>query len=385
VTTVKAERRVLYVNASSSLLGGAECCLLDIASRIGSQGWAPVVLLPEPGDLSRALDAAGVECVFMNLGSFQHRGEIRSGVLPLRLATAMAAAWRIRALIKKRGITVVHSNSAPVIAGGLGARLAGVPHVWHIREVLGGAQWRVLRRLITRLSARRLCISEVVARGFDGLPARDHSSLVVVRDGIDLELFGGGDERPADPPLVAMMSRIHPLKGHELFISAAALVRAQAPSVRFAMVGGCLPVYEAQQRRLEALRDQLGLSGSVEFRPHIERPRLPEFLRTLTVAVVPSRWVEPGGLVVLESMGTGVPVVATRQGGPAEVISDGVDGLLVSPTDPAELAGALLRLLGDQPLRERIAAAGRKRVEDGFSIQEQVSRLAAIYEDVTRV
>lgn len=382
-------RRVMYVSHSGTLLGGAEVCLLDVATRVREAGWDVLVVVPHEGDLSTALAAAGVTVEVMALGSFRNRLETRSPILLLRLVVAVVAGWRLSRLIRARQVDLVHSNTAPVIAGALGAWVARVPHVWHLREILGGPLWPVLRWLMVHLAVRQVCISKAVAQNIAG------AGVVVIADGVDIDTFtpaGNGDgsglfPREADGradtgPVVAMVSRLHPFKGHELFLRAAKVAYETSPKVRFLLVGGHLPAYEALRLRLLALRDELGLQDAASFVPFVERRKLPALLRQVTVVVVPSVWVEPGGLVVLEAMACGVPVVATRQGGPAEVITDGVDGLLVSPTDPAEMAGRITRLIRNPELRNRIGRAGRRRVEEAYSLNLHIQRLTAMYDEV---
>jgi glycosyltransferase involved in cell wall biosynthesis len=389
--------RVMYVSHGSTLLGGAEVCLLDVAPRVREAGWDVFVVVPKEGDLSTALANAGVAVTAMPLGSFRNRGETRSPVLLVRLVGAVIAGWRLGRLIRSRRVDIVHSNAAPVIAGALGARLARVPHVWHLREILSGPLWRGLRWLMVRLAVRQICISQTVARNIGG------PGVVVINDGIDVNMFrprarrdggtGSADidlgiaetmARPGAQQVVAMLARIQPLKGHELFLRSARLTLEANPTARFLMVGGQIPTYEALRHRLESLREELGLERAATFMPFLERHRLPALLRQMTVVVVPSVWPEGGGLVVLEAMACGVPVVATAHGGPAEVITDGVDGFLVSPSDPSEMAERVIRLLDDPDLRSRIGEAGRKRVAESYSLSLNIQRLITMYEQLVR-
>jgi glycosyltransferase involved in cell wall biosynthesis len=86
--------------------------------------------------------------------------------------------------------------------------------------------------------------------------------------------------------------------------------------------------------------------------------------------------------VVLEAMACGIPVVATDVGGVSEAVTDGVEGFLVTPRDPARLAEALLRLAGDHSLRARMGAAGRKRIETAFTLDAQLDDFLALYREV---
>lgn len=117
-------------------------------------------------------------------------------------------------------------------------------------------------------------------------------------------------------------------------------------------------------RRLQEIAGELGLGDAVRFLG--EREEVPEILRASDVALLPS-WEEPFGRVVVEAMAMGVPVVATAIGGPAEIIRDGVDGVLVAPRQPEALAAAITRLLDDEPRRRAIGAASQRAVLARFS------------------
>ncbi len=115
---------------------------------------------------------------------------------------------------------------------------------------------------------------------------------------------------------------------------------------------------EAYEERLHALAGELGVADRVEFRGFRDDVRAE--LAELDVLVHASTTPEPFGQVVLEGMAAGLPVVAAAAGGRAEIVTDGVDGLLVAPGDAAALAAALTRLAADPQLRERLGAAGRR-------------------------
>jgi glycosyltransferase involved in cell wall biosynthesis len=370
---------VLYVTSSGDTFGGAETVLFDVVTAPGVAEWEPLVVVPFEGGLATSLGNAGVECCVVEIGALRHRREARSPMLLLRLAAALVAGFRLSRLIRRRRVGLVHSNTSTVLAGAIAARLAGVAHVWHVREVLGGPAWSLLSRMILRFSDRVVCISESVASNLRGRLRGDR--VVVIPDGVDDAVFRPPVER-GTTGRVLMAARINPHKGHELFIRAAASIASRVPDARFEAVGGCLPVYEPLHLRLKNLVAELGLEDRFVFTDHLSRADVAERIRSCDVVVVPSTWVEPGGLVVLEAMATGTPVVATRRGGPAEVITDGEDGFLVSHTDPQELADTVTRLLGDTSLRSKIATAAVQRVQENYTLRLHVARLNSMYHEI---
>jgi glycosyltransferase involved in cell wall biosynthesis len=128
---------------------------------------------------------------------------------------------------------------------------------------------------------------------------------------------------------------------------------------------------------LRALASALGVSHRVIFTGR--REDVSALTADLTVAVLPSLR-EAQGISILEAMARRVPVVASGVGGIPEVITSGVDGVLVPPADPSALADAVLELLGDEALRRRIGEAGYATVRDRYSIAAQVQRTERIYD-----
>jgi glycosyltransferase involved in cell wall biosynthesis len=203
-------------------------------------------------------------------------------------------------------------------------------------------------------------------------------SPVVVPDAVEAPPAGGG--RHAGAPTVGVIGRLAPWKGQDVFLRAFAEAFA-GTDVRGRIIGSAMFGEDAYAATLEPLAERLGVASQIEFRGF--RDNVWAELGELDVLVHCSVTPEPFGQVVLEGLAAGVAVVAARAGGPAELITDGVHGLLTKPGDPHELAGALRRLHGDAHLRARLAAAGRERSHD-FTPERTAARVFGIYREVVR-
>ncbi|MBI1802518.1 MAG: glycosyltransferase family 4 protein [Chloroflexi bacterium] len=392
-------RRILYVNASGDFYGGAERCLLNLTAALERAEFTPLVVLPFRGQLYDELRGRGIDVRVMPLGIFRVRGELYPPALFGRLAEVLPAALRLAALARREGVALIHSNSSAVLAGALAARIAGVPHVWHVREIILRQQllWAVMRRLIPRLSDRIICVSRAVRDHLGALSPDDERKTRVIYDGVDVAALtpgpspihgrGAGGEGQ-NGLTVGMVARITPVKGHEAFLRAARQIVASpagaAPHTRFVVVGGCLPQYEAFRLSLLQLRHELGLDSALVFAGYLPE-RVPEIVRSFDVSVLPTtarEWREGLGQVILEAMALGKPVVATRSGGPSEVVMDGVTGYLVPTGDIDEMAAAILRLLNDEGLRLRMGRAGRERVVQHFSLARGVEAIQSLYREM---
>lgn len=172
-------------------------------------------------------------------------------------------------------------------------------------------------------------------------------------------------------PVIAMIGRLAPVKGADLFLWAAHRMLRPRPDLRFLVIGD-----GPERSRLEAQARELGLDGSLQFLGH--RDDLPDLLQIVDILLMPSRH-EGMPMSLLEALALGKPVVAAAVGGIPEVIRDQEQGLLVAPENPVQLADACLALLA-QPVRAReLGAQARQRVLRDFSSTRTAANVAALY------
>ena len=293
------------------------------------------------------------------------------------LAVRELAAW-----LRREEIDLVHSHMYRAeVVGVRAAVAAGTPVIMatvHSSRVRSAADVSLLASLTPAMD--RLIIPsdsiqrKVVAEGRIG------ARFAVIPNGVDLSRFASPAPRcelrrdfsmPSDASLLGVVARLEPEKGHRFLLEAMPAILRGAPDTWLTIVG--------EGSSLGALREQaaaLGVDERVVFTGR--REDVSALTADLTVAVLPSLR-EAQGISILEAMARRVPVVASAVGGIPEVITSGVDGLLVPPRDPEALAEAILRLLRDEVLRRRIGETGFATVRDRFSIDAQVRRIEAVY------
>jgi glycosyltransferase involved in cell wall biosynthesis len=313
--------KLLAVNAVDHP-GGAEVGLLRLLARLRERDWEVTLTTPREGPLSEA----GYPWLRLDVGGLG-AGEGARAV----------ASWP-RALRLAQRFDVVYLNST--VCGRLLPALRGVRSVLHVHDIVD----RVPRHWAQADVV--LADSQAVADRLDGLEAH------VVYCPIELDPpqvdAPWGPANGARGPVVGFVGRIEPRKGVLDLIAAAPAIRAASPGAEVVIVGDdpwdAFPDYLAQVR---AARDVVHVSW------HDNAPGL---MRHFDVLVAPSHQ-EPFGTVISEAMAVGTPVVATRVGGLAEVVDDGVTGLLVEPGEPDALAAAVLEVLGR---RDAMSAAARE-------------------------
>lgn len=294
-----------------------------------------------------------------------------------------AAAWAADAvalarLARGRDVALVHSNTSVTLGGAPAARIAGVPHVWHVREIYAdfARGFPALRRLL--LTAQALpCVSEAVRGQFGGA-----ARAVTVPDGV--ALAPGAADRAASrvalglPPeafVVAVLGRIAAWKGQDVLLRAL----AQLPADAVALVAGApWPGDEARLGELHRLAAALGVGERVRFAGLLADPR-PAYAAADVVAV-PSTLPDPFPNAALEAAAAGCCVVASAHGGVTEMLADGRTGVLVPPGEAGALAGALAALREDPDRRAALGAAAAADVGRRFTTARLLGELQELYD-----
>ena len=342
---------------------------------MANPGVSPSLAVPAEGALSRSAAELGIPVDVVDFGSVS---TIRR---PFRLRDGAAAgadfwraARRLKQLATDRGVALVHSNGLKAHAIALAARrLGGKPAVIHIRDIANTAIERMTWKAFQMASDRTILVSRACWPRF-ALPANAH----VVYNG-----FAVPDERSPvrtdGDVAVGFAGRIHPAKGLHSLVEALALARRRQPRLRLIVRGSFAnetPAYEGEIRRQIA---RLGLADAVSFEGFVSETA--QVYRDVDIMCVPSTTPDPLPRSVMEAMGRGLPVVATRSGGIPEMIVDGESGFLVDDADM--LAEALIRLASDSTLRSRVGECARVRCLEMFTLATLHRETSRIYGLVT--
>ncbi len=373
--------RVVYLDHVAQLSGGELALLRTLPALLADV--EPIVVLGEDGPLRVKLEELGIDVRVVPLaGSVRNtRRHAATRLSPGQLLTLARYLMTLRALLRELGPDLVHTNSLKAaLYGGLAGRLARVPVLWHVRDRIADDYLPVPVVRLVRLAARVLP-TVIVANSQATLATLHRSGTVlaspVVPDSVLLPDFVRGTV--ARPFTVGLVGRLSPWKGQDVFLRAFALA-FPGGCERAHLVGSAMFGEQDWEAELRALAGSLGIAERVDFRGF--RDDIWQELALLDVAVHASTTPEPFGQVVLEAMAAGVPIIASAEGGPAEVVTDGVDGLLVEPRDPAVLAAALHRLAADPTLRDALVKAGRKTAQE-YSPERTAGGLLVIYRSMS--
>jgi glycosyltransferase involved in cell wall biosynthesis len=372
----RGRRRVFHL-VDSLNVGGTETQAVELALRMPLSTYEITLgCLRAQGPLLNQLRGSAVR-----VREFHPRGGLDSPAGLYQLA-------RLAAFLRWEKFDVVHTHDLwSNLMGVPAARLAGVPAIISSRRDLAHFDWyrgskRKWLRRIQNLSSMVLVNATPIR---DALIAEDGfapEKVQVIHNGVDTDRFQRGKrdrERlfpgAGDAKLVVLVGNMHSdVKGHPCLITAAPAVLQEFPNTRFILAG------DGEARAV--FEEQVAKSGwqhSFEFLG--PRSDIPDVLASCDIAVLPSR---SEGLpnAVLEYMAAGLPTIASSVGGNAELVEDGVTGLLVPPENSKALSGALLRLLRDPVLSRRVAANGQRRATEKFSFERLIREVDELYTEL---
>jgi glycosyltransferase involved in cell wall biosynthesis len=381
---------VVYTSSDASPQSGAFRWMLEMCAGMGARGYRPVLVLPE--EVAPAWPFPGVPRVpahFLPLPRIR-RGRSVPGYLR-DLVQMGASAVRLARVLRREGAALVHVNEILDLYGGVAARLARVPCVWHVRADISswpGALRRAIPRIVAALAGEIVCVSASVRDEVFGRGAAGRRPVSVVHDGgpdpaefhpgldgsaVREELGVGGS------PLVVLVSKLVALKGHDVLLRAAPRILGSFPGARFAIVGGELDGAHHRRyvERLRGLVREGGLERAVTFAGY--RADVSRVMAAADVLVHCPSHPDPFPGVVLQGMALGKAVVASAIGGAVEQIEPDVSGVLVPPGDPVALADAIVRLLADPGRRASLGRAAAARVAACFSREAFFDRLSEVY------
>lgn len=317
--------------------------------------------------------------------------KVGGGIFPLQSSGSVARVSfsprlyrRVKAIMQEKKFDIVHLHEPLmpvlplVVLRHSKAVNVGTFHAYRESSHPGYEYGRhLLRPFFDRLHAR-IAVSEAardaVSRYFAG-------NYMVIPNGIDYDRFGNGVEPlPVfndGRPTILFVGRLEKRKGFEYLLEAFARVRLVMPDARL-IVAGAFGREEKEPYVRQARRDGIRGVHFVGYVPESEKPR---YFQSCDVFCAPSLGFESFGIVLLEAMAAGRPVVASSIPGYRTVLTHGREGLLVEPGDAQGLAAALLRLLRDPELRKQIGARGQETARN-FSWEKIADRVLDLYQEL---
>jgi glycosyltransferase involved in cell wall biosynthesis len=394
--------RIAYLSPSGNF-GGAETSLREILGSVRAAApecelW---LVLGQDGPLADYARGLGVEVVvapfpaaLAALGDSHQRG------LAATLAGMARAAWqvysyrsRLASLLRSVQPDIIHSNGLKMHVLSALARPGKAHLIWHIHDYVSarGAMRLLLPRLRGACSlaiANSNSVSEDVRKLLPGLKTTVVYNAVNVDKyspsgpKLDLDALAGLAPANAGTIRVGLVATFARWKGHKVFLDAVSRLSPEIP-VRAYVVGGAIYQTGGSQWSIEELRreaQRLGLGNRIGFTGFVADTDA--VMRSLDIVVHASTQPEPFGMVIIEAMACGKPVIASQAGGAAELIVDGQNALGHAPGDAEGLVRQMERLCQSAALRESLGKSGRRGAEQFFARPRIAAELLAVYRSI---
>ncbi|SCL75219.1 GDP-mannose-dependent alpha-(1-6)-phosphatidylinositol monomannoside mannosyltransferase [Methanoculleus chikugoensis] len=375
--------------------------ILELAKSLKPNGIEPVVLCPHFPGAARKEVMSGVKVyrfpyfypyslqrIAVEGGMFQNIRKSLLAKLQLPLFLAMELVYTIR-VVRREKIDLIHTHwiVPQGLIGALSGRLLHRPHILsvHGTDVNIAAKNRVLgwvTRIVTRNSGKILTNSTYTRELFVSIDPSAESKIEVIPMGVDVELFqnplNGNPKEKSGDPYILYIGRLIDWKGLEYLIDAFAIVSRRIPGAKL-IIGGEGPEEEQLKQQVK----DLGLNDSVRFVGLIKSSDLSRYYHEAAVFVLPSIQAEGQteglGVVLLEAMACGTPVVGSNVGGIPDIIQDEWNGYLVQERSPSELAERIIALLENQTVREQFKENGLQTIYEHFSWRQISTKFTQTY------
>jgi glycosyltransferase involved in cell wall biosynthesis len=383
-------RKILYLENAIGW-GGAAICLKLIAASLDKRKYHPIITAPHNDAIyssyGNVADWRYIPDKKINKNELAKRTGDSVASAADYLFNVMPYVIRLLYLAKKERPDIIHLNNDPVcnLAGVLVARLLNIPCISHVRGSVTWDSW-VTRWLYAHVDYI-IPVAEWVKRNVINLGVPE-SKVKTISDGRILEEFAKpfnvGSTRDSlglrsDQLSAGIVGLLIPWKGHKVFIEAAKIVAERYPDCALLIIGKAPESCEDYEQKLKRIVADNRLKN-VAFAGH--RDDIANVMRTLDIVVHASTEPDPYPNVVIEGMAAGRAVIASRLGGPVEMIADNENGVLINPGDPRLLADSICRLLENKELRLRLGREAKKSAFGKWSIENHIEKIQAVYEKV---
>jgi L-malate glycosyltransferase len=358
---------LLVVDELPKALGGGERIVLKLASLLPRYGYRASILTFKVHPETSALKSPPCPIYLLPL---ERTYDLR----------AMRAAIQLRHFLKEQQVAIVQTffESSDIWAGLVAKVASDAKLIWSRRDmgILRTSKHHIAYKLMSRVPDAVFAVSDLVRQHCIDVDGIDPSRVLTIYNGLDLAAWSAPPSlsKSQERALITTAGHIRRVKGHDIFIKAAASVIREFPHAHFSIAGDVLePEFFAG---LQALVTELGLEENFHFAGGITNLR--DYLAAADIFVLPSRS-EGFSNAIVEAMAASLPVVATNVGGNAEAVKHGITGLIVPPEDPESLAAAIKRLLADPAKAAEMGIAGRDLTAEQFTLEAMMSRTTETY------
>ena len=353
-------QKILYLHAGAEMYG-ADKVLLELIKGLNKDEFEAHVILPNDGVLAGALESVGAKVKVIDYPILRRKYFNPKGILEY-FGSYNRYSKKIAEYAKENGITLLHNNTTAVLEGIYLKRKLKLPLIWHVHEIIvkPKAISDFINFLMGRYADTIVTVSNAVANHVKQSRFVKNNQVQVIYNGVDNTVY-----------------RVNAWKGQgDVLEAVTPILKANPKAVAF-LAGSAFEGEEWRVDELEKAISDLPVARQIKRIDYYSKTT--ELYNMFDIFVLPSTNPDPLPTVVLESMACGKPVVGYRHGGVCEMVKEGVNGLLATPNQPAELSKAIQELVEKTEKREQFGKASVKRQKELFSLQSYIRNFSELY------
>jgi glycosyltransferase involved in cell wall biosynthesis len=381
-------KTILFIHQSAELYG-SDKTLLYLVRELPKNNFRPIVVLPEKGPLSILLQQDNIQVIFNPVVKVTRAILSPKNIflLPFQIVSALI---KLKKSLAHEKIEFVHSNTLAVLAGAFYAKWMDLKHVWHIHEIIEHPKFifKIYQFLVQNFSKEIIFNSKASLQSLSRNKPKIIAKSIVIYNGIESnpisysvdEIRSFREKELKIPPhslVLGVVGRISRWKGQKLLLDAFENLQTEFDNLYLLIIGSPPPGQEHFLIDLEQSIANKGLSEKVQLHPFTRD--IWKFWSAIDIASVTSTEPEPFGLVAVEAMFSGIPVVAANHGGLTEIIEHEKTGILFEPGNSQALSNAIKLLINNNLKRNKIALAGKKYAKENFSSELYIRNFVDFY------
>lgn len=380
--------KVLFISHSPEM-GGAEKALIDILVNLDKDSFEGYLTVPKSGEMEKIVKRLGVRTFVID---YRYWLMLKLSLLRylLYIPLNIIGAVRIAVLVKKLGIDIVFTNTCTVISGALAAKMCGKAHIWSIHEMIGKGSdtfkgpfpAKAALSIINSLSKSIIVDSRFIGSVF---PEEYQGKICAVYYGFNVDLYVSKKmEREElrkqygikeDEKVISLIGTICELKGQMNAVLAMPAIAQNFSESRLLLAGAVFGQHKKYAEEVKVVIAKSNMSKQVLLTGF--KKEISEIYKISDCVILPSS-VEAFGRVIVEAMLAGVPVIASRVGGIPEIITNGVDGVLIDSRTPESIAEAVTSLFKTPEIMIQYAENARRSATERFSAKTMINNIEKI-------
>ena len=378
-------KRILYLHAGAEMYG-ADKVLLELIKGLDRQEFEAHVILPNDGVLVEALRQVGAQVSVLNYPILRRKYFNPKGILEY-LKSYRRYSQKIAQYARENGINLVHNNTTAVLEGIYLKRKVKLPLIWHVHEIIvkPKAISDFINFLMGRYADKIVTVSQAVASHVNESPFIKEGQVQVIYNGVDNAVYHPMQAStvreqfaiPEESLVIGMVGRVNAWKGQGDFLEAVTPILEQNPNAIAFLAGSAFAGEEWRVEELESTIAKSSVASQIKRIDYYEHTT--ELYNMFDIFVLPSTNPDPLPTVVLEAMACGKPVVGYRHGGVCEMVAEGINGLLTTPNQPAELSKVIQELVENPEKRNQFGQASVERQRELFSLEGYIKNFSELY------